>query len=291
MIQSMTGYGKVITESNDKRYTFEIRSLNSKQTEINSRLPFFLRDKDIEIRNEISRALNRGKIDINIDFESFTGIEAPVVNKAVVENYYNQLQSIAGQLDIPFNQDILQTIMRLPETLKKERVEIDEKEWLIIKNGLLQTIEEVIKFRIQEGLILAKDIEEKNKNILILLDSITPFEKQRIETVRTKLDKNIQENLNNKSYDRDRFEQELIYYLEKLDITEEKVRLKNHCNYFSETMKNEELSGKKLGFIAQEMTREINTIGSKANDYNIQTIVVQMKDEVEKIKEQLSNIL
>ncbi len=291
MIQSMTGFGKTILEIKNKTITLEIRSLNSKQLDVSARLPVLYKEKELELRNIISQSLERGKIDISIFIDTIEKEKTPSINQAVVKNYYEQLMQISGELSIENIDQILPVIMRLPDTLKIEKQELDEKEWEQIKTGVMEAIHELISFRKQEGKALQKDIHHHVNQIRKLLDNIGPYEKERIGKIKTRINHNLSEFLATESIDQNRFEQEMIYYLEKFDITEEKVRLRNHCDYFLQTLKLKIPAGKKLGFIAQEMGREINTIGSKANDSDIQKLVVQMKDELEKIKEQLLNVL
>ncbi len=291
MIQSMTGYGKTIFEIKNITITVEIRSLNSKQLDVSARLPVLYKEKELELRNIISQSLERGKIDISIFIDTIEKEKTPSINQAVVKNYFEQLKQISGEMSIKNIDQILPVIMRLPDTLKIEKQELDEKEWEQVKTGAKESIHELISFRKQEGEALQKDIHHRVNQISKLLDNIEPYEKERIGKIKTRINHNLSEFLATESIDQNRFEQEMIYYLEKFDITEEKVRLRNHCEYFLQTLKLKIPAGKKLGFIAQEMGREINTIGSKANDFDIQKLVVQMKDELEKIKEQLLNVL
>ncbi len=291
MLLSMTGYGKALCEIGNKKLTIEIKSLNSKQLDLNTRLPGFYREKEIEVRNLISRRLERGKVDFSL-YAEVTGAENnSVINTEIVKNYYQQLSKISDELGIGSKNELLQIIMRLPDVLKTEREELDEGEWKLILEGIEKAMDELIKFRAQEGKALEKDITERTQIILDLLKQVDPLEKQRIIKVRERLRQNLKELSENDEYDENRFEQELIFYIEKLDITEEKIRLANHCEYFINNLGNEENVGKKLGFITQEMGREINTLGSKANDSDMQKLVIKMKDELEKIKEQLLNVL
>lgn len=291
MLLSMTGYGKALCEIGNKKLTIEIKSLNSKQLDLNTRLPGFYREKEIEVRNLISRRLERGKVDFSL-YAEVTGSENnSVINTEIVKNYYQQLSKISNELGIGSKTELLQIIMRLPDVLKTEREELDEGEWKLILEGIEKSMDELNKFRAQEGKALEKDITERTQIILDLLKQVDPLEKQRIIKVRERLRQNLKELSENDEYDENRFEQELIFYIEKLDITEEKIRLANHCEYFINNLGNEENVGKKLGFITQEMGREINTLGSKANDSDMQKLVIKMKDELEKIKEQLLNVL
>lgn len=287
----MTGYGKAEFESGNKKITLEVKSLNSKQLDINSRIPMLYREKDIVIRKEISEKLIRGKIDLSMYIENLGTESNSVINEDIVISYYKQLKNIQNKLDLPVSERIISSIMRLPDSVKTVYEELDEKEWEIIFSKIQQVIEAVNEFRIQEGSALEKDIRSNINAIQQLLNQIEPFESKRIENIKTRIEDNLKEISTNNNIDKNRFEQEMIYYLEKLDINEEKVRLSNHCQYFLETLDNKNDVGKKLGFIAQEIGREINTIGSKANESNIQRIVVQMKDSLERIKEQSLNVL
>lgn len=291
MIRSMTGFGKTEFEVGNKKITLEIKSLNSKQLDINTRIPAMYREKDIEIRRLISEKLTRGKVDFALYLDNLGTESTSRINAAIVKDYYRQLKTIHKELGIEVNSTILQSILRLPETVKMVYDELDESEWLVVRENLIKSLEELNRFRDQEGLALKTDIEGNVANILDLLKQVEPFENQRMENVKAKIKDSLDALQLNGSVDKNRFEQELIYYMEKLDINEEKVRLSNHCSYFAETMSENEPSGRKLGFIAQEIGREINTIGSKANESGLQRIVVQMKDSLEKIKEQVLNVL
>lgn len=291
MIKSMTGYGKAECELKDRKVTVEIKSLNSKNLDVYTKIPGLYRQKELEIRNILSKKVQRGKVEFILYYEVTNENKATTINADVVKEYYKQLNSISKDLDIKNTELTLQMALRLPDTLNVERDEIDEKEWGIVENTINLAIDELNNFRIQEGEFLQKDIETRIHIIEKCKEEITPFEKARTEKIRTKLLESLNSLNSDQEIDKNRFEQELIYYLEKLDITEEKVRLTNHCNYFIEMIQDGESNGKKLGFIAQEIGREINTIGSKANDSDIQKFVVLMKDELEKIKEQMLNIL
>ncbi|NPA36903.1 MAG: YicC family protein [Chlorobi bacterium] len=291
MIFSMTGYGKATCEFPQKKINIEIRSLNSKQLDINARIPGLYREKEIEIRNMISNRLFRGKVDISFFVEAETPDKVTKINTSIIESYYEQLKPVAEKLNINNSVDYLRIIMPLPDTTKTEQTELDPKEWTELKKAIEKAIDDIVEFRKQEGLSLENEITQRIKNISNLLKEVEPLEKERIEKIKERLNDGLQL-LNDKSnIDENRFEQELIYYLEKLDITEEKVRLANHLSYFLETIKTDKPVGKKLGFITQEIGREINTLGSKANDANLQRIVIKMKDELEKIKEQILNVL
>ena len=291
MIRSMTGFGKTEFEVGTKKITLEIKSLNSKQLDINTRVPSMYREKDLEIRRLISETLTRGKVDFAIYLDNLGTESTSRVNAAIIKDYYRQLADVHQDLGLEINESIMQSIMRLPETVKMVYDELDETEWLVVRENLIKTLENLNTFRDQEGLALKADIDANIANILDLLNQVEPFETQRMENVKAKIKESLDALQLNGSLDKNRFEQELIYYMEKLDINEEKVRLANHCSYFTETMNEDEPSGRKLGFIAQEIGREINTLGSKANESNLQRIVVQMKDNLEKIKEQVLNVL
>ena len=292
MMVSMTGFGKATCEIDGKVIAIEIKSLNSKQLDIYTRLPNIYKDKDIEIRNLISSKLKRGKIDININLDNSDTANASKINFALVKDFFEQMRDIDSKLGI--NSDgatLLNTIMRFPDVLKTGKEELDETEWNNVINKITEALEMVECFRNQEGLALEKDILLRVQLIEDLLGSIQPFEEERMQKLREKINSGFNDIIDKDKIDNNRFEQEMIFYFERLDITEEKVRLKNHCSFFRDVCRNEEQSGKKLGFIAQEIGREINTIGSKANHSDIQRLVVQMKDELEKIKEQLMNVL
>lgn len=288
----MTGFGKATLELENKKVSIEIKSLNSKQLDINTRIPNLYKEKDLVLRNEIKNQLERGKVELSVFIESVGTDKETKINKPIVEAYYQQLTELSSELGIPMDKEpILQTIVKLPDALKTEHQELDEEEWNQIFAGFKSAVADLNSFRKQEGDALQVDIFERIANIEKLLEEVPQYEAKRIETVKTRINDNLKEFVEKQNVDKNRFEQEIIYYLEKLDITEEKVRLANHCKYFIETANNGNSIGKKLGFIAQEIGREINTLGSKANDSDIQKIVIQMKDELEKIKEQLLNVL
>lgn len=291
MIRSMTGFGKTEFEVGSKKITLEIKSLNSKQLDISTRVPAVYREKDLEIRRLISEMLVRGKVDFALYLDNLGTESSSKINPAIISDYYRQLSEVYRNLGLEVNESIMQTIMRLPDTVKMTYEELDETEWLVVRENLEKTLGTLNAFRDQEGLALRADIEANIQNILDLLAQVDPHENQRMDNVKTRIMESLDSLQLNGNIDKNRFEQELIYYLEKLDINEEKVRLANHCSYFTETMNENEPSGRKLGFIAQEIGREINTLGSKANESNLQRIVVQMKDNLEKIKEQVLNVL
>ncbi len=292
MVKSMTGFGKATVESGNKKIVIEVKSLNSKQLDLNLRLPNLYKEKEMEIRSMVKDRLERGKVDMNIYFDSAEGEKTVSINRTVVMQYFNQMLEISDQLGIQTDKnELLQTVMRFPDTLQVKAEELADEEWLALQTGIGQALQAIDTFRIQEGKALIKDIGHRIELIQQLAAQVPQFEVKRVETIRQKLAEKIDEWTDVKNIDQNRFEQEIIYYLEKLDITEEKVRLANHCKYFLETVDKEEAPGRKIGFIAQEIGREINTMGSKANDHDIQKLVVKMKDELEKIKEQSLNVL
>lgn len=286
MIHSMTGYGRAVAEYSDKKITIEVRSLNSKSLDLNTRIPFLYKDKELEIRKILSEKLQRGKVDFSIQIESSATNKTQTINTGIIKAYIEEFKEIVPDAK---ESELLAIVMRLPDVLTFSSSEISDEEW----QATLQIIDEAIinlnKFRLAEGKVLEIDFTLRIHNIEELLEEIEPFEKERIETIKERFIRNLEEL--KVEYDSNRYEQELLYYLERLDITEEKVRLKNHCKYFIETLNSKEFEGKKLGFICQEIGREINTLGSKSNHSGMQKIVVQMKDELEKIKEQVLNIL
>jgi uncharacterized protein (TIGR00255 family) len=271
MIKSMTGYGKAIAETPQKKITIEIKSLNSKQLDLNTKLPWLYKEKEPEIRNLISQRLDRGKIDFSIYCDMLDDEVVTVINKSAVRNYYNQFKDIAAELKIDLDDQIFTAIMKLPDTLKTEKPEMSEEEWSIVKNQIIESITMLDMYRIEEGFSIMTDLNKCIGKILTLLETIGTFEEGRITKVREKLASLLEENLGTDKVDKNRFEQEIIFYLEKYDINEEKVRLKTHCDYFTETLNTPAPNGKILNFIAQEIGREINTIGSKANDSSIQS--------------------
>jgi uncharacterized protein (TIGR00255 family) len=291
MIKSMTGYGKAIAETPQKKITIEIKSLNSKQLDLNTKLPWLYREKEPEIRNIISQRLDRGKIDFSIFCDMLDNEVVTVINKSAVRNYYNQFKEIAAELKIDLDDQIFSAIMKLPDTLKTEKPEMSEAEWEIVRTQIIESVTMLDLYRIEEGNSIMTDLKKCIGKIISLLDTVQTFETGRITKIREKLMSLLDENLGSEKVDKNRFEQEIIFYLEKYDINEEKVRLKTHCDYFIETINTSAPNGKILNFIAQEIGREINTIGSKANDASIQKLVVMMKDELEKIKEQTLNVL
>ena len=288
----MTGFGKTTVEFRNKKIIIEIKSLNSKQLDLNLRIPNLYKEKEMEIRGLVKERLDRGKVDMVIYFDNAESEKDVVINRSVVTQYFNQMLEISEQLGVDTDKSaLLQTVMRFPDTLQVKAEELDEEEWTVLHVGVENALEEMNRFRLQEGAALIKDITHRIALIQELSAQVPAFEKRRVEVIRQKLQEKINEWTDVKNIDQNRLEQEIIYYLEKLDITEEKVRLANHCKYFLETVENEEAPGRKIGFIAQEIGREINTMGSKANDHDIQKLVVRMKDELEKIKEQSLNVL
>ena len=289
MILSMTGYGKAETEFQNKKITVEIKSLNSKQFDINLRIPSTYRDKEIDIRSKLLQSIERGKIDFTIFVDSSDKLLLNKINGNAVEGYYQGIKEIAQILKIDEPADWFSVLMRLPETIKSEANELDEEEWAIVSQTIDKALAAFVQFRIQEGEMLEKVFIEKIQNISLQSKEIEKYEPERIEKVKTRMQESLRKL--DTPYDENRFEQEMIYYIEKLDISEEKARLANHLNYFSETLTNEKSQGRKLGFIVQEIGREINTLGSKSNHAVMQKIVVQMKDELEQVKEQILNVL
>lgn len=285
MIQSMTGFGKSTLQLPAKKISIEIKSLNSKNLDVNTRIPSLYREKENDLRRLISSELERGKIDLSIYMEVSADEVSGKINQALVQSYIKQLQSIHDNKD----EDYLAIAMRLPDVLKSEREELDDKEWDLIWESVQDSISNLKQFRLEEGKYLAKDLIFRIESIEGLLKKVLEEDADRLKQVRERLYKAITDL--KLTVDENRFEQEMIYYLEKLDITEEKIRLTNHLDYFKMELKSDISNGKKLGFISQEIGREINTIGSKANYAPMQNLVVQMKDELEKIKEQLLNIL
>ena len=287
----MTGYGKAVVAYKDKKISAEIKSLNSKQLDLQTRIAPLYREKEMEIRQLIAQQVERGKVEFALWIEKDAGADATPVNAALVENYYHQLKAVAQKVGIPEPEDWMYTLTRMPDVLAKtEQEELSDEEWVVARKAVEQAVSALVDFRRQEGAALEKKFNEKIDNIERLLAEIEPYEKSRVEKIRSRIVDGLQQ-IPGVEYDKNRLEQELIYYIEKLDISEEKQRLTNHLKYFRETMRDGHGQGKKLGFIAQEMGREINTTGSKSNQAEMQNIVVQMKDELEQIKEQVLNAL
>lgn len=291
MIQSMTGYGKAVVTYKHKKIHVEVKSLNSKAIDLSTRIASLYREKEMEIRKKLIKALERGKVDFVIWTEQDADRQAASINASLVENYYQQIKSIAAQAGIPEPQDWFYTLLRLPDVTNNTAIEeLEDEEWEAAEQAIDQAIENLIAYRKQEGAALEKKFFEKVDNIEKFLASIEPYEQERVPKVKAQILKGLAQ-IPEADYSMNRLEQELIYYIEKLDISEEKQRLTNHLKYFRETMAEAHPNGKKLGFIAQEMGREINTTGSKSNNAQMQNIVVQMKDELEQIKEQVLNVL
>jgi uncharacterized protein (TIGR00255 family) len=290
MIQSMTGFGKSETEFLNKKIIVEVKSLNSKQLDINTRIPVVYREKEIEIRNTLLQTIERGKVDFLIYADSSDKSLSGKINQNAVESYYEDIKEIAQNLNIELPNDWFSVILRLPETIKTEISELDDNEWTVVRQAIEKALKVFSEFRIQEGAMLEKVFLAKIENIERLSQEIEIYEPERIERIKIRIQEALQK-IETGSYDENRFEQELIYYIERLDINEEKARLSNHLKYFRETLNTPKSEGRKLGFIVQEIGREINTLGSKSNHAAMQKIVVQMKDELEQIKEQILNVL
>lgn len=287
----MTGYGKSVVTFNEKKINVEIKSLNSKALDLSTRIAPLYREKEMEMRQMISKALVRGKVDFSIWIEKDASLDATPINSALVENYYHQIKDIAAKTGMPEPQDWFSILVRMPGVMSKTEAEVlTDEEWAVARGGVEQALQALVEFRKQEGAALYNKFSEKLDNIGSLLASIEPYEKSRVEKIRSRIVEGLK-SIPEIEYDKNRLEQELIYYIEKLDINEEKQRLANHLKYFRETMNDGIGQGKKLGFIAQEMGREINTTGSKSNQAEMQNIVVKMKDELEQIKEQVLNVL
>lgn len=290
MIQSMTGFGKVTAEFASKNVTIEIKALNSKQLDLSTRIPSLYKEKEMQIRSQLLKGLERGKIDFTINIE-YIGKHTPTqINLSAVENYYSQIKEIADKLNIALPSDWFQTLLRMPDVIKTESTEADEAEWLVVQEAIDEAIKRLSEFRTQEGDMLRTLFLQKIQNISTLLTEVEQYEGERIEKVKARIIDNL-EKVRSTDYDKNRFEQEMIYYIEKLDVNEEKSRLTNHLNYFIDTLAHGQGQGKKLGFIVQEIGREVNTLGSKSNHAEMQQVVVRMKDELEQIKEQVLNVL
>ena len=291
MIESMTVYGKSVVTFNEKKISVEIKSLNSKNLDLSTRIAPLYREKEIEIRQMVAKSLIRGKVDFSIWVEKDNEADTTAINEVLVENYYRQIKQLSARTGIPEPEDWYATLLRMPDvTTKTEQETLDEAEWNVVTEAINEALKKIVAFRQQEGEALQKKLMEKVQNIGALMSSIEPYEKARVEKIRTRIIDSLKD-IPDANYDQNRLEQELIYYIEKLDINEEKQRLFNHLKYFEETLNEAPGQGKKLGFIAQEMGREINTTGSKSNQAEMQNIVVRMKDELEQIKEQVLNAL
>ena len=287
----MTGFGKSECLLPDKKLTVEVRALNSKQMDTNARLPNLYKEKELEIRQMITSELERGKVECSLFYELTEAAPSGSINETVVKSYYEQLYRISGELGLETSLELLGAVLRLPDTIRSEKVSLEDEEWKAVKEAIRHALQQVNGFRVQEGEALDKDLRQRVASISSKLTLIEEYEAERIQRIRERIGDNLTSYLKKEDVDENRFEQELIYYIEKLDISEEKVRLANHCSYFLKTMEENGPVGKKLGFISQEMGREINTLGSKANHVEIQRLVVEMKDELERIKEQILNAL
>lgn len=286
----MTGYGKAVVELPNRKLTIEVKSLNSKQFDLFTRIPLIYRDKEIGLRNRLAKRLERGKVDLNFNLEHISKDVTSKIDHNVVKQYYIELDKLSSELNISAPEDWLPTLLRLPDVMKQEIEEVDDSEWALVEDTIEKAIDELINFRIQEGEALKKVLIANIDNIRSLLKNVEMYENERLEKIKSRIYDNLTQ-LENVEYDNSRFEQEMIFYMEKLDINEEKTRLANHLDYFIKTLNEEKSQGKKLGFISQEIGREINTLGSKSNHFEMQRIVVQMKDELEQIKEQILNVL
>jgi uncharacterized protein (TIGR00255 family) len=291
MIQSMTGFGKAECLFPDKKVTIEIKSLNSKQLDTYTRLPSLYKEKDMEIRQEIAEMLRRGKVECTIHYELSEDAPSGTINEHVVKDYYEQLYRISEELGLEASLELLSAVMRLPDTIKTDKPELADDEWKMVRDALRRALGQVNDFRHREGEALYQDLQERVTMIRESMTAIESLEGDRVQRIRDRINNNLTEYLKKDDLDENRFEQELIYYIEKLDISEEKIRLAHHCDFFLQTLEDPDPAGKKLGFISQEMGREINTLGSKANHAEIQRLVVNMKDELERIKEQVLNVL
>ena len=291
MIQSMTGYGKAVVNYKDKKINVEVRSLNSKTLDLSTRMAPVYREKEMEVRQLLSKSLVRGKVDFSIWVEKDADADAAPINGALINNYYNQIKTISANTGVPEPNDWFALLLRMPDVMARNDQEVlGDEEWAVTLSAIEAAVASLVDFRKQEGEALSRKFEEKLDNIARLMSDIEPYEKSRVEKIKTRIVEGLSA-IPEVDYDKNRLEQELIYYIEKLDISEEKQRLANHLKYFRETMAESEAQGKKLGFIAQEMGREINTTGSKSNQAEMQNIVVMMKDELEQIKEQVLNVL
>ena len=290
MIQSMTGFGKTVVELPLKKITIEVKSLNSKQLDLSARIPSYLREKEMELRSLIGQQLERGKVEFAIYIENTGAISSTIFNQPVIQSYKQQIDALADTLNIGTPENWFSVLLKLPETIRTEIAELDETEWNEIKKGVESALDQLRKFREQEGQMLAAFLTKRIEEIDTLLKEVEKYEPERIEKIKTRI-MDAMAAVSQTDYDKNRFEQEMIYHVEKLDVNEEKSRLRNHLNYFIETMGKGSGQGKKLGFIAQEIGREINTLGSKSNHTEMQKLVVLMKDNLEQVKEQILNVL
>lgn len=291
MIKSMTGFGRAVVETCGKCVTVEIRTLNSKQLDLNTRIPLLFKNYENDIRSILSKELERAKADFTISVENRSVSSSVTINKELAKSYYQTVKELSNELGNPIESDIFLHVMRMPDVVSTPQEEVSDELWEAVRAAILDACRQLNEFRISEGKVLEQDFVKRITLIRDMIDEVTPFEENRIVKIREKFENSLKELAPKVQYDPNRLEQEIFYYLEKLDITEEKVRLRKHCNYFIETLNENQSNGKKLGFIVQECGREINTMGSKSNDFDIQQIVVRMKDELEKLKEQLANVL
>lgn len=291
MIKSMTGFGRAVVETCGKCVTVEIRTLNSKQLDLNTRIPLLFKNYENDIRSILSKELERAKADFTITAENRSVSSSVTINKELAKSYYQTVKELSNELENPIESDIFLHVMRMPDVVSTPQEEVSDELWEAVRAAILDACRQLNEFRISEGKVLEQDFVKRITLIRNMIDEVTPFEENRIVKIREKFENSLKELAPKVQYDPNRLEQEIFYYLEKLDITEEKVRLRKHCNYFIETLNENQSNGKKLGFIVQECGREINTMGSKSNDFDIQQIVVRMKDELEKLKEQLANVL
>ena len=287
----MTGFGRAVVETCGKCVTVEIRTLNSKQLDLNTRIPLIFKNYENDIRSILSKELERAKADFTITVENRSVSNSVTINKELAKSYYQTVKELSNELGNPIQSDIFLHVMRMPDVVSTPQEEVSDELWEAVRAAILDACRQLNEFRISEGKVLEQDFVKRITLIRNMIDEVTPFEENRIVKIREKFENSLKELAPKVQYDPNRLEQEIFYYLEKLDITEEKVRLRKHCNYFIETLEENQSNGKKLGFIVQECGREINTMGSKSNDFDIQQIVVRMKDELEKLKEQLANVL
>jgi uncharacterized protein (TIGR00255 family) len=291
MIKSMTGFGRTVLEKDGKVITVEIRTLNSKQLDLNTRIPLLFKNYENEIRSILAKELERAKADFTITVENRAATSAVAINKELAKSYYQTLTDLSRELGNPVESDVFLHVLRMPDVVSTPQEEVSDELWHSVRESILSACRQLDDFRISEGKVLEQDFVKRITLIRDMIDEVTPFEKNRIVKIREKFENSLKELAPKVQYDPNRLEQEIFFYLEKLDVTEEKVRLRKHCDYFIETLNENQSNGKKLGFIVQECGREINTLGSKSNDFDIQQIVVRMKDELEKLKEQLANVL
>ncbi len=291
MIRSMTGFGKASESYGSKKITVEIRSLNSKQLDLSVRIPSVFKEKEMALRTFVAQHAERGKVDVAVFYENVGEERSYSINKSLALAYYAELRELADQIGVKAEEQVLANLLRMPEVVSSEKREADEKEWASIMRLCGEALDQFSAFRDAEGEKLRVELQSRVDLILRYLEEVEPFEQQRIQLIKDRMQRSLSEHISQENIDTNRFEQELIYYFERLDVNEEKMRLRTHCQYFTETLEKEQHQGRKLGFITQEMGREINTLGSKSNHAGMQKLVVQMKDELEKIKEQVLNVL